>query len=138
MSWESDMRAVHAEACGAMHLDLVQPGDFSRLVAASLMGSDAATFLIGAVEQALHGIKKAPRRSPMLCGNCPRPIRRGGEFWVAIASPARDDAQNCITLAICAQCATEREDARKLAMKSLRRIFPDAREITVQPTAGRA
>ena len=136
MSWAEDMRAVHAEAAGCMTLDIICPADVPSLVAYGAMGDQQAKRLTIAVEQALNGIARAPRRRPMLCASCPRPVRPGSEFWVVIASPARDDAAQCLTLAICAGCAMEREHARQKALVALRRVWPDARPIEVTHQVG--
>ncbi len=90
MSWAGDMRDVHAQAGGAMFLDVMQPGDLADLVGRAYCGSDRARRLISSIERALEGIAKAPRRTPMLCASCPAPIRAGGDFHLCIAAPARD------------------------------------------------
>ena len=138
MSWLEELRMIQTEAAGVMRLDVVQPGDFSDLVGTALFGSPHSQRLVAAVEGALQQIAKAPRAKPRLCACCPRPIRTRGVYSIVIASPARDDTERALTLAVCPRCATEREEVREKAILALKRIWPDARSIAVHHQAGQA
>jgi hypothetical protein len=138
MSWQSDMKSVHVEAGGTMSLDLIEFSDLRPLLAGTNLGSERCANLLQLTIAALQRIDRAPSRKPMLCATCPAPVRLGGAFWIAIAMPLRDDPSSALTLAICAECASSREAAHDRAMIALRRIWPDARPITLQSDASEA
>ena len=138
MTWSDDMHQVHEEAAGVMTLDVVLFSDIPDLLVSSLMGDHQSSLLMRAIGKAFDAIAAAPRSRPTLCACCPRPIKQKVHFSLAIATPARDDPANCLSLAVCAKCATTREDARQKAMSALRRIWPDARTVELTHPAGHA
>ena len=121
-----------------MRLHLVQPADLEGLLAAASLGDDRAGRVLGATKQALSHIEQAPQEKPALCACCPRALLRGGEFSIAVAAAEREDDSRFLVIAVCATCAREREDARRMAVSAVRRLWPAAREIMLHTDAGHA
>ena len=130
MNWEAGVRSVHAEAAGLMSLHVIRQIDAAPLLEQALHGDTEAVWLSIALHEALDLINKAAQRKPMLCGCCPR-FLRSGNFSVVIAAPERADPTKCITLGICRKCATEPDAIRIKALQAFRKIWPDARPITI-------
>lgn len=137
MTWEAGIRSVHAEAAGLMSLHAFRQLDAVPLLARAMCGEVEAMRLSLALCEALGQIHNAPRRRPMLCGSCPRPLRQGN-FAVVIAAPERTDPTNCVTLGICKKCAVEIDDIKAKAVLAFRKIWPDARPITIDHPGGHA
>ena len=133
MTRTSDMQALQQEAGGMMEVFVVRQADAPELLGQVMAGDLDAARLINALCDALAGVKNAPRRAPMLCGSCPRPLR-SIDFSVVLAVPFRADAMRCIYVGICAKCATEHDAIRAKAMGAFRRIWPDARPVAI-PTS---
>ena len=129
---------LQSEAGGMMELVIVRPTDAVDIMADALAGDGRAVSLLQAMEQAAGAIRNAPRRLPMLCAACPRPLRHG-RYAFGVALPARDNPTHGLTLAVCTRCATARGDIEAKATAALRRVFPDLRPVTVtHATGGRA
>lgn len=138
-SHSEQMAAIHREAAGVMTLDVVLREDMPDLVHAAL--ANAQTFagkLLTRVNLALGDIAKAPATKPKLCATCPR-LLGGGRFSIVLATPACDDPQTALALAVCHDCGTSRGAVRNKAIEALRRLWPDARPIDItHPDGGRA
>ena len=131
------MEAIHREAAGLMHLDVVLRDDMSAMVAAAARGEAEAAELFQRVN-ALLDILSAPEGNPKLCASCPRPLANG-RYSLALAIPACDDPSNALALAVCHDCAVDREAVRARAIEALRKLWPDARPVTItHPDGGRA
>ena len=127
-----------SEAGGMMELVVVRPTDAIDVMADALAGDGRAVCVLQAIEQAADAIRDAPRRLPMLCATCPRPLR-GSRYSFGVALPDSDRPTHGLALAVCTRCATERGDIQAKATAALRRVFPDLRPVTVtHPTGGRA
>ena len=138
MSWAAEMKAVQSEAGGLMSLHVIRPEDTHALLLRIIQGDPEAEQISGALWDTLKRIKGAPRHTPMLCASCPRPVRRDN-FAVVLATPEVANPERCLGLAICSRCATTPDAIRDKAVQALRRIWPDARPVTIHPTqAGRA
>ncbi len=75
MSLTDDLAAVHAEGDGVFEVTVVHPEDGPRLFGAAFTGDPKALKLANAVADLLADVARAPRRSPKLCGCCPRAVR---------------------------------------------------------------
>ena len=132
------MATIHREAAGLMHLDVVLREDMPAMVAAAARGAVEAAELFQRVNAALADILSAPEGAPKLCAACPKPLA-DGRYSLALAIPACDAPSNALALAVCHDCAVAREDVRAKAIEALRRLWPDARPVTItHPDGGRA
>ena len=139
-TWAEGVQRVSDEAAGVIQLDIIQHADLTELLAHAILGDPEAVRLANMASSVLRRIAAAPRRKPMLCGSCPRPLKlKGHRFSVVIALPGRDQPSNALSMAICHRCATSHEAVESKAVQALRRIWPDLRPITVtHPTGGQA
>lgn len=130
---------VAAEGGGMIVFDAVRVRDVPLLLGEALAGSQEARMLLQAVEHALLKIKEASRSRPMLCGACPRSVRDGDQFAVAVLRGATAQPSQAITLAICRRCGPSPGAIRAAATVGIRRFFPDARPVEqTHFSAGRA
>ena len=134
MIWSDGIQAVQQESGGLMSFNVIRQADAPGLLFDAMRGDPDATRLAQGLASLLGQIASAPRHKPVLCACCPRALRR--TFAVIIAGPERPNARNSIGFGICERCATEPEDIRTKAIEALRRIWPDARPVTI--THGRA
>ncbi len=134
---EASLRTLHEEAARLLHLGIVLPDEFPDLTLAVVRGEPGAQILFGQVVRAVADVHGAPRRSPKLCGSCPRRIRRGDRFSVAIATPVCDDPTNALALVICQKCGPDRASVQAAATRGLRRVWPDLRNVAVTHETGR-
>lgn len=136
----NDLKAVlhtlHDEAGGMLHLDIVTPDEFPQLALATMRGDPGAKVLLGQVRRAVSDVHGAPRRSPKLCGSCPRRVRRGDPFSIAIATPACDDPTTALALVICLECGPDRAAVQVAAARGLQRVWPDLRNVAVTHSEG--
>ena len=130
MTRTQDMQALQQEAGGMMEMRVIRQADAPELLSHVIAGDLDAARMMNALCEALAGVKNAPRRFPMLCGSCPRPLR-SIDFSVVLAIPFREDATRCMYVGICAKCATEQGAIRAKAMKAFRKIWPDARPVEI-------
>ena len=137
MSWAEDIQQVQDEAAGLLELMVVQPDDVRRLIALAEAGDPDADRQLQMVSGALMRIQRAPRAAPALCGTCPRPLRNG-KFSIVIASPAREGFSHALTLAICHRCGTSHAAVERAAVIALRRIWPESRQVAIDPRGSRA
>ncbi len=124
-----------SEAGGMMELVVVRPTDAVDILADAFAGDSRAVTLMRAIEQAADAIRDAPRRLPMLCAACPRPLKHG-RYSFGVALPACDRPAHGLALAVCSRCATERGDIQTMATAALRRLFPDLRPVAVTHADG--
>lgn len=140
--WAAGIQALHVEAGGdgagaLLTCAVVSPADRLRIMTNALAGDATAAQLLHAVQDAVRRIEAAPKRRPMLCGSCPRPLR-GRRYAVVVVRAARDDGQQAMTLAICPHCASTKRGVEQKAVKALARIWPDLRQIDVAAVGGHA
>lgn len=135
----ASLRAVHDESGGLLNLDIVSPDNFQELTAAVELNEPGARTLFRQVYKVAAGVHEAPRKSPKLCGSCPRRIRRGDFFTVVIATPACDDPSNAVGLAICSRCSPDLVSTQAAALRGLKRVWPDLWNVLItHETGGRA
>ena len=90
MNLESCIKQIHTEAAGVLDLFVFSPEQIDELLAAALLGGDAAARRLVKLVLAAGGrISSAPRKQPALCMCCPRPVRRAGT--IVLVLPHRDD-----------------------------------------------
>ena len=135
MTWKSDMQSLHNEAGGLMRLHVFRQVDAPELIGHAIAGDAEAVRLMRALNDALARINEAPRRYPLLCGSCPRPLRKT-DFAVVLALPHRDDPSLCLSMGICKRCGTEPDVIEMKALDAFRRIWPDARPIAIPTPHG--
>ena len=132
-AWRATMTAalpaITAQGGGVLSLFVVRPIDAPELLGASMAGDANATRLMQVVSQTIAGIERAPRRRPMLCGSCPRPLRTG--YAVVAALPAVAVPSQGLCLAICTRCGRTPAEIQEKAVRALRRLWPDSRPFTV-------
>lgn len=138
-AWAASMRRLHEEAAGVVGVTILQPRDMPELMAAALAGDPMAVGLLRTATDTINRIEAAPRRRPMLCGSCPRPLKVKKGLSIVVATPDKDAPEQCLALAICTRCGTTVEEVQEKAVVALRRIWPDTRQVTItHPEGGRA
>lgn len=138
MTYAKQMQAIQAEAGGVMEVSLVDRDRYSSLVAASFAGDRMATAILAAIADTIRRVARAPRREPMLCLTCPRPLHRS-RFMCGVVLPSCPDPTAGIGLAVCDRCARTAIEAMPLVMEALRRTWPDMRTVQLgQHAAGHA
>ena len=120
-------------------MQVVLPSEIPALVRDAMVAADAESRrLFNAVADTADRINTAAQTAaPMLCAACDVSLPGPG-FAVVVASAYRDDATRAIALCVCGGCGTERPTILQAATVSLRRIWPDVREIELSPGSGRA
>lgn len=120
------------ESGGLVKFIGIQKRDEPVLVADVLNGCPEAQRVLRAVVHARSKIAGAPKRRPMLCATCPKPLRDGDKYAVVVVFGAVDDPSEALTMAVCNRCGPTPGAINAAAAVGLRSIFPDAR--TVEPT----
>lgn len=140
VSWTSDIQNIQDQAGGLLELHIIRDSDVTDLLLRSIMGDAEASRLVSTNLSARKQVATAPRKRPMLCACCPRPLLRHTPFAVIVATPNWEDFAKCLTLGVCQKCAVELDDIHARAMEALKRIWPDARpiDITSPHAAGHA
>ena len=138
-AWAAGMQATHDEAAGVLSVQVVLPAEILALVLDAMVTAAAESCrLFIVVADIADRINAASRtKKPMLCSGCDTHLP-GPRFAVVVASGYRDDATRAIALCVCSGCGTERPAILRVATVSLRRIWPDVREIELSPGSGRA
>lgn len=132
------LQRINVEAAGVIDLIVVRPIDAAEMLADAIAGSAEAMRLFRAISDASDRIAQAPKRTPMLCASCPRPLRGSGYAFV-VALPAVDRPEQALAMAVCTCCATEPDAIKAKAVDALRSIWPDLKPIAVtHPGGGRA
>lgn len=135
--WAEGVRRVHDQAAGVVRLLVILPADLPALLAGAVVGDPEARKLATCVSHAKRGIERAPRKRPMLCGSCPRPLL-GGRYSIVCAIPNRADASEALTLGICFKCGNDEGTIARAAARALTDLWPDARILDQHPSEGRA
>ncbi len=137
--WGQAVHNVTQESAGAVEIAVVMAEELPGLLGEALLGNPRCLQLFQLVVQMLDHVKEAPQRDPVLCACCPRPVRQGSRFNVAVAIPARDNPHQALALVVCECCATEPDAVMARATDGLRKIWPDLRTASVtHPEGGRA
>ena len=129
---------LHSEAGGAVELIILRPVDAPDLVAHALAGDRQAIRIFEALSNASRAVQNAPKRKPLLCATCPRPLR-GTAFTFGIVLPMRDDPQSGVAFGICVKCGASAEVLQAKATAALHNIWPDLVPVDItHPEGGRA
>jgi hypothetical protein len=131
------IQELSTEAAGVLDLAIVRPIDVPALLISSLAGNADATRILQAISDAQKRIVTAPRRSPMLCASCPRPLLQN-DYSFAVALPHCDAPVQALGMAVCLRCANEPELIAEKALSALRRVWPDLRPFTITHSGGHA
>ena len=127
---------VASESGGMIVFDAVRVRDVPLLLVEALGGDQEARMLLQAVEHTLVKIRQAPQRLPMLCASCPRPVRDGSKFAIAVLRGAIEQPSQAIAMAVCERCGPTPGAIKAAATVGVRRFFPDARAIQVTHSDG--
>lgn len=130
------VHTIHAESGGLLDLLIVRAIDMPPIIAEATAGSPDAIMLVFALEDTMKRIEAAPRRSPMLCVSCPRPLLRKTLYSFAVVLPSRERPTNGLALAVCAKCAVTPQEIREKAIKGLSRVWPSLRSVTITHSIG--
>jgi len=132
---QAGVEQITKEAGGLVDVMVVQLQDMPDILADAMAGSREALTLLNAINDTLTRIDAAPRRFPMLCVSCPRPLRKG-RFSFGLALPQCDDPTRMLAVAVCHRCSTDRDGIKDRSVAGLKRIWPDLRPITVTHKSG--
>ena len=140
-AWRAEMEAtlpaMRAAGGGCLNVYAIRPHDARSLMQAALLGDEAAR-LMRLVFETVGKITAAPRRRPMLCGVCPRPLR-SDEFAVVAAVPAADSPAQALCFGVCLRCGDTPASLNASAFKALRKIWPESRSfVPTHADGGRA
>lgn len=137
-AYTDGLARFESDASGMAELLIIRPSDALDILTDALAGDHQAGSIFRALSEAARSVEAAPRRKPMLCSCCPRPLR-GSVFTFGLILPSRDDPSTGLALGVCSHCAVERSDVRAKATEALRRLLPDLRPVTTtHPAGGRA
>ena len=136
--WADRMEALHREAAGVLEICPVLRTDMSGLMLEAGMGCVEALRLLQAIEQMLCRMQAARWRDRPICGCCSGALPRGGFSFVVAFPSGRDNPGQTLALAICPKCGTDHRSVLDAGIRGLKDIWPDARPITVNATAGHA
>lgn len=138
LQWRDAVQRVRDEAVGLFRVQCIGPEDVAGLVLDCLAGNAEAAALMRGVVDTVARIESAPRRKPMLCGCCPRPLVGSG-FTVCLALPERDDPTSALGFALCNRCGADPAARNENALMALCSIWPSGRSVTVtHPEGARA
>jgi hypothetical protein len=130
---------VPGEMVAVVDLVVVRPPDALGFIAAAARGDRHAARVMLALNDALHLVDAAPRRSPLLCATCPQVLRAGVRCSFVISLPEDERATHGLALAICRRCGTSRAEVRRKAIAALRTEMLGLRVVEVtHPRGGRA
>jgi hypothetical protein len=130
-------RVQHEASGSTLDVFLISPPETVQLMVDALDGDAEAARLFNAVVVTGDRIEAAPRKSPILCVTCPRPIKRVSSGVIfGFAVPATEQPSAGIGFAICPRCSADRAALPAKAATGLRRIWPDLRSINITHPAG--
>jgi hypothetical protein len=118
-----------------INLAIVRPIDVAALLISALAGDADAMRVCRVVIESQTRIVNAPKRLPMLCASCPRPLRKNA-YTIAVALPHRAAPMKALGMAVCTHCATEPEAIKAKALDALRRLWPGLRSFAITHPGG--
>lgn len=134
-AYTDGLAKFQSEAGGMAELLIVRPSDALDILADAMAGDRQAGSIFRALSEAARSVEAAPRKKPVLCSCCPRPLR-GSDFTFGLVLPSRDNPSISLALGVCSRCAVKRDDVRVKATEALRRMWPELRTVTPTHTAG--
>ena len=138
-AWAAGMRLLREQSGGVVGLIVILPEEIPGILYAAAERNPGAIERAAVVRSTVQRFATAPRHEPLLCGSCPRPLKKG-QFAIVSASPERPDREHAMIFGICQRCAGTHQQVVGKALDALRRFWPDARPIDLPPegSAGRA
>ena len=133
---EDGLHILRTQGAGMLELEVIQPSESMALLLCARAGSDRARRTLTPVMSLLKSIGEAPRKTPRLCGSCPRAVRRNSKFSVVVAWPSCDTPSQALALAICERCATDHAGVEVKATTALRRLWPNLTPVRLTHGAG--
>jgi hypothetical protein len=137
-SFDAQLQNLHAEAGGAICLNLYSRAGLAHLLGEALAGDDAAFRQLLAVDEFARHAERTVTR----CATCDRRLgARNVPEIVAIAYAHRDDANGALILGVCERCCAKfkiDQAVRGAVIGVLRRIWPDLRPIEIAAVGSRA
>jgi hypothetical protein len=132
--WDAGINAVHEAAGGALDVWYVTPGDVLGLLVGAAIGNTEAAALSRAALEIVGHVNASPAEKPALCGCCDNEIKHTA-FLVIVAAPLGRPlaGSRAICSTLCVECQS---DVGGNALRSLRRIWPETRHVTVTHPAG--
>lgn len=127
--------AMQREGQGVWQFDLIWPEDRLPLIAAGLAGDPWARSVVEHLAQMVTAQKR------VLCLLCPAEIGLQNMPGVVVMfGPKAPDASRFLMSGICAACCVKQGPALPAAVLEYYRenLLPDAREISIHPSAGSA
>lgn len=129
---ESAVRAISEESAGLIRTYFIGPQEGASLLVASALGDAWCTSMLGAVAHCMQRVANAPKRSPVLCLCCPRPVRHVPDVIFCVVVPEVGHPNQALGCVICPACARE-PGLNARALKGLRAVWPQIRQIEVSP-----
>lgn len=126
------VQQVAVEGGGLLVFDALHVRDIPLLAMETLDGDREAGVLLHAVTDLMRKVTAAPQNRPMLCVSCPRAVRSGAKYSIAVLRGAADNATQAIAFVVCPRCGPTLGAVRAAATVAVRKFFPDAR--AVEPT----
>lgn len=126
---QAGVEKLAAESGGLLTMDAVRTCDLPHLLTDALFGDAEAQALVKPVMHVMSKVASAPKRRPMLCASCPRPLREGDKFAAVVVRGAVDDPTRAITMAVCRRCGPTLGAIKAAAAVGLRGVFPEARDL---------
>ena len=136
-TWEADMTALGAAAGGMLKVTAVMFGDLETLALEALLGSSDARDVLLAIQHSLAQTPTEAGDGMVLCVSCDNALD-DHYFSLCVALPGVfGKRERGLVCGICSDCATTREGVLAKGIAAVQQIWPDAREVTLQP-GGRA
>jgi hypothetical protein len=129
-TWGNDLEATSNEAGGVWNAYAFRPPDKTSLMLAAAYGDAFAELALNVIDTVTSGVRSAPRKAPMRCMCCPRAIRYGAWYAIAMVAPSRPDASRSIGAAVCERCAADEAMLTGKIIAAMRELMPDARAIS--------
>jgi len=126
---------LRTDSGGTFELIIIRPGDLRRLCVDAALGSEDAARLATMALRAVENVVSAPRKKPALCGCCPRAVRKRNRYAIGLALPWTDGPAHGIAFVLCEKCAAD-SDLLARGIAAMKRIWPDARPVTLTHPAG--
>ncbi len=128
------VRTIRAESGGLLDLMVVRPADLAFVVAEATARDPDAVMVLAALDNAVQRISAAPRRSPMRCVACLRPLLARTHYSFCVVLPSRANPTSSLAIAVCSKCAVTPEEITAKAVTALRKVWPDLSSRPVQIT----
>jgi hypothetical protein len=126
-----DFNALADEAGGLLTVHVISRDELPSLLRATMSGNARAAQLVRAVLASIDNVESAPKRSPMPCGACQRPVKHRSAYCVGVVLPDVDLPCRAVGFALCRHCCGTSAAADMAAIRAVRDVFPNARPIVI-------